>query len=91
MDMITHQAVSIYFIPADIFVGLKLFKEVLAVFIIFKYPLFIDTSEDNMVYPGATFLSRASWHVITLFNYNGKALLNQHRRTVPLCLLLIVG
>jgi len=60
MDMITHQAVCIYFILADIYVGLKLFKEVLVVFIILKYPLFIDTSEDNMVNPGATFLSRAS-------------------------------
>jgi len=38
-----------------------------------------------MVYAGATFLSLASRHVITLFNNNRKVILNQHKRTVPLC------
>ncbi len=57
MDMIAHQAVSIYFVTADIFVGIKFFKVIKAVFAILKYPLFIGTSKDNMVYAGAAFLS----------------------------------
>jgi hypothetical protein len=60
MDMITHQAVSLYFIPAYIYVDSHFFKGKKAVFIILKYPFFIDTSEGNMVCAGATFLSRAS-------------------------------
>jgi len=88
MEMITHQAVSIYFITTDIFVVFKFFKEIKVVSIIFKYPLLVDTSDDNMGYSGVAFLSRTSWPGITQFNITKKYFLNQHKRTVPLCLLV---